>query len=190
MMKMRECLVRFENPNPVSGRRHCFVPSLVSLRQPSTPTFAGYPRYKITPRVPRARRVQHTRCPSSSSRNISSRPAPSSSRPAASARKEFKAKHVIGTSRASSSRSSRTRSRWRRFRPRARSPSTRRRRSRSHAAYRLRYFLRPSAVGDLHVITHRLSCVQEAYPHVLDDEFYIIYRELIYRELIYTDYIF
>jgi hypothetical protein len=28
--------------------------------------------------------------------------------------------------------------------------------------------------GDLHVITHRLSCVQEANPHVLDDEF--IYR--------------
>ena len=140
------------------------------------------------PRAPSAT-CAASRCPSSSSRN-SSRPAPSSSRPAASARKEFKAKHVIGTSRASSSRSSRTRSRWRRFRPRARSPSTRRRRSRSHAAYRLRYFLRPSAVGDLHVITHRLSCVQEAYPHVLDDEFYIIYRELIYRELIYTDYIF
>jgi hypothetical protein len=53
------------------------------------------PRYKINPRVPRARRVQHTRCQSSSSRN-SSRPAPSSSRPAASARKEFKAKHVKG----------------------------------------------------------------------------------------------
>jgi hypothetical protein len=45
----------------------------------------------------------------------------------------------------------------------------------------LRYFLRPSAVGDLHVITHRLSCVQEAYPHVLDDEF--ISRELIYYGL-------
>jgi len=28
--------------------------------------------------------------------------------------------------------------------------------------------------GDLHVITHRLSCVQEAYPHVLDDEFIFI----------------
>jgi hypothetical protein len=68
---------------------------------------------------------------------------PSSSRPAASARKEFKAKHVIGTSRASSSRSSRTRSRWRRFRPRARSPSTRRRRSRSVTRLRRsRTFLR------------------------------------------------
>ena len=122
MMKMRECLEPSENPNPVSGRRQSFVPSLVSLRQPSTPTFAVY-----THRPPRA--------PNSSNRNISSRPAPSSSRPAASARKEFKAKHVIGTSRASSSRSSRTRSRWRRFRPRARSPSTRRRRSRSRTAY-------------------------------------------------------
>jgi hypothetical protein len=38
----------------------------------------------------------------------------------------------------------------------------------------LRYFLRASAAGDLHVITHRLSCVQEAYPHVLDDEFIFI----------------
>jgi hypothetical protein len=37
--------------------------------------------------------------------------------------------------------------------------------------------------GDLHVITHRLSCVQEANPHVLDDEF-------IYRFIYTTDYIF
>jgi hypothetical protein len=34
--------------------------------------------------------------------------------------------------------------------------------------------------GDLHVITHRLSCVQEANPHVLDDEF-------IYRFIYTTD---
>ena len=47
----------------------------------------------------------------------------------------------------------------------------------------LRYFLRASAAGDLHVITHRLSCVQEANPHVLDDEF-------IYRFIYTTDYIF
>jgi hypothetical protein len=51
----------------------------------------------------------------------------------------------------------------------------------------LRYFLRASAAGGRpprhYAPWHRLSCVQEANPHVLDDEF-------IYRFIYNTDCIF
>jgi len=118
-----------ENPNPVSGRRQKFCSFFSKFASTEHANVRGVPpRHKITPRVPRARRVHHL---DARAHRAEIQADLSRARLALGQRPALARSSRPSTSRAANSRSWRTRSGWRRFRPRARSPSTRRRRSRS-----------------------------------------------------------